>query len=239
VTPPTTHIAVFTYEIAVVNGTDYNKLQVALSALCAWAEDWQLSISISKCCVLHIGKGNVSHQFFINGSPLPVINSSRDLGITITSTLLFADHITNIVAKAHQRANTIHRCFRNTTLLVRTFVTYCTFGLYLSVIVLYGLPTTKVIPCQLNKCRDVLQNVCLVYETCHTKTSVCAQLTVTWTTQTSLRFNLVLQNIIWARLCQLWWIFSNLVLPIQEAIPTSCISNAVITVHACTSSVNV
>ena len=123
-TPPTTHIAVFTYEIAVVNGTDYDKLQVALSALCAWAEDWQLSISISKCCVLHIGKGNVSHQFFINGSPLPVINSSRDLGITITSTLLFADHITNIVAKAHQRANTIHRCFRNTTLLVRTFVTY-------------------------------------------------------------------------------------------------------------------
>ena len=64
-------------------------------------------------------------HFFINGSPLPVVNSSRDLGITITSTLLFADHITNIVAKAHQRANMIHRCFvsRNTTLLVRAFVT--------------------------------------------------------------------------------------------------------------------
>ena len=76
--------------------------------------------------MLHIGKGNVSHPFFINGSPLPVVNSSRDFGITITSTLLFADHITNIVAKAHQRANMIHRCFvsRNTTLLVGAFVTY-------------------------------------------------------------------------------------------------------------------
>ena len=161
------------------NDTDYDELQVALSALCAWAEDWQLSITISKGCVLHTGKGNVSHPFFINGSYLPVVNSSRDLGITITSTLLFADHITNIVAKAHQRANMIHRCFvsRNTTLLVQAFVTYV--WPYLSIIVLYGLPTTKVIPCQLNKCRDVLQNVCLVYETCHTKTSVCAQLTVT------------------------------------------------------------
>ena len=90
--------------IKIVNGTDYDKLQAALSALCAWTEDWQLPISISKCCVLHIGKGNVSHQFFINGSPLPVVNSCRDLGITIISTLLFSDHITNIVAKAHQRS---------------------------------------------------------------------------------------------------------------------------------------
>jgi len=50
--------------IKIVNGTDYDKLQATLLALCAWAEDWQLPISISKCCVLHIGKGNVSHQFF-------------------------------------------------------------------------------------------------------------------------------------------------------------------------------
>jgi len=34
--------------LKIVNGTDYDKLQAALSALCAWAEDWQLPISISK-----------------------------------------------------------------------------------------------------------------------------------------------------------------------------------------------
>jgi len=56
---------------------------------------------------------------------------------------------------------------RNTTLLVRAFVTYIRPLLEYCSVVLYGLPTTKVIPCQLNKCRDVLRNVCMVYENCH------------------------------------------------------------------------
>jgi len=71
--------------IRVINSVDYDRIQAALSALYAWAEDWQLSISISKCCVLHVGKGSVTtstttpaHHFFINGSPLPVVNSCRD-----------------------------------------------------------------------------------------------------------------------------------------------------------------
>jgi len=76
-----------------------------------------------------------------------------------------------------------------------------TEGLYLSIIVLYGLLTTKVIPCQLNKCRDVYKTSAWFTRIVTWRTSICTQLTVTWTTQTSLWFKLVLQNIIWARLC--------------------------------------
>jgi len=50
----------------------------------------------------------------------------RDLGVTITSDLSPSLHIQQITTKAHQRANSILRCFMsgNVTLLVRAFVVY-------------------------------------------------------------------------------------------------------------------
>ena len=38
-----------------------------------------------------------------------MINSCRDLGVTVSSDLSFSMHVKTIVAKAHQRANAIHR----------------------------------------------------------------------------------------------------------------------------------
>jgi len=70
--------------VKIVNITDSSALQKALSALVAWADEWQLSISIYKYCVLHIGKVTVTRQFHIKDSPLPVVSSYCDLGITIT-----------------------------------------------------------------------------------------------------------------------------------------------------------
>jgi len=39
-----------------------DELQQALTALSQWADDRQLSISISKCCVLCIGKVDAADQ---------------------------------------------------------------------------------------------------------------------------------------------------------------------------------
>ena len=43
------------------------------SALAAWADEWQLSVSIDKCGVLCVGKGVCSapQQFKLHDSPLP------------------------------------------------------------------------------------------------------------------------------------------------------------------------
>jgi len=62
----------------------------------------------------------------INGASLPYVSSCRDLGIIVTSDLTPTLHINDIVFKAHQRANAIHRCFtsRNTDLLVRAYCVY-------------------------------------------------------------------------------------------------------------------
>jgi len=38
--------------VRILDDTDVVQLQTALDALSHWAENWQLSISINKCCIL-------------------------------------------------------------------------------------------------------------------------------------------------------------------------------------------
>ena len=86
----------------------------------------QLSISVEKCCLLNIGQRVTDVSVSIDSTVLPVVNSCRDLGIIVTSDLSPSSHVNSIVAKAHARANAIHRCFvsRNTNLLVRAYLVY-------------------------------------------------------------------------------------------------------------------
>ena len=110
----------------IINDVDVNTLQAAVDALCRWAEAWQLPLSINKCCVLHVGQSTSNVPISVSGLNLPCVTSCRDLGITVVSDLTPTTHINNIVVKAHQRANAIHRCFvsRNTDLLVRAYLVY-------------------------------------------------------------------------------------------------------------------
>ena len=42
--------------LPIMDDLDVTRLQLAIDVLCKWAKDWQLTISVSKCCMLHIGK---------------------------------------------------------------------------------------------------------------------------------------------------------------------------------------
>jgi len=101
-------------------------MQDGLNKLSIWADLWQLSISIPKCSVLHMGSSLTAHNYNINNNILPNTNSMLDLGVTIDCNLRFKLHINNIVAKAHQRACLILRCFksRNAAVLFRAFAVY-------------------------------------------------------------------------------------------------------------------
>ena len=61
--------------VKVIGPVDESELQNALSALVSWANSWQLSLSIDKCCVLNIGKQVVLSQFYIQDLPLPTVCS--------------------------------------------------------------------------------------------------------------------------------------------------------------------
>jgi len=73
-----------------------------------------------------IGTKNAAHDYSLDSCLLPNAIVVNDLGVLIDKNLRFSDHYANIVAKAHQRAALILRCFRcrDPHLLYTAFTTY-------------------------------------------------------------------------------------------------------------------
>ena len=80
------------------------RLQLAVDVLCKWAKDWQLTISVSKCCMMHIGKQKRDTTVHMSGDIVPVVESVRDLGVLISNDLQPSVHVNDIVSRAHKRA---------------------------------------------------------------------------------------------------------------------------------------
>jgi len=81
---------------------------------------------VNKCCVLNVGKVTYDTCLSIDRIALPVVDSARDLGVTVSHDLSPSLHISNIVAKAHKRTAAIYCAFRsrNVDLLIRAYLTY-------------------------------------------------------------------------------------------------------------------
>ena len=81
----------------------------------------------------HVGSAPPSH--FISGVEIPLVNSTRDLGVLITDTLSWSDHIHLITSKAYKMLGLIRRSFSNTlsvfnkkslyVSLVKSHLLYC------------------------------------------------------------------------------------------------------------------
>ena len=118
------HVKLFADDVKlylqITNDVDVARLQCAIDALTGWADEWQLSVSVNKCCTLNIGRAICDTSLTINGSVLPTVESARQ---SLSPSL----HVSNIfVAKANQRAAAIYRAFtsRDITLLLRAYTTY-------------------------------------------------------------------------------------------------------------------
>ena len=81
--------------------TDLDYL-AALDRLQQWSCDWQLSINVSKCHILHLGKKNNQKKYFLNGCVIVT-----DLGVEIDLELKCDKHIHKIVGKAYSRVGMI------------------------------------------------------------------------------------------------------------------------------------
>jgi len=112
--------------LEITSAHDCILLQKALDVVETRARDWQLQLSIEKCNVLHIGSCLDNCRYHIGQSAIQSTAQCKDLGIVIANDLSPQQHINEITAKAHRRANCILRCFisRENDLLVRAFVTY-------------------------------------------------------------------------------------------------------------------
>ena len=101
-------------------------MQIDLNAIIAWAKMWQLSISINKTYLLHIGAKNLRHVYNINGQNIVAVVTVKDLGVHVTSDLNWSVQVNEVVKKANRITNVILHAFRchNVDLYMSAFAIY-------------------------------------------------------------------------------------------------------------------
>ena len=111
---------------AIKSNCDTASLQCVLDRLRQWCNDWQLTININKCHILHIGKNNNKTSYLINGSQVSSAKVVTDLGVDIDSNLKYDSHINKIVGKAYSRVGVLYKGFasRRIDVLRQAYVTY-------------------------------------------------------------------------------------------------------------------
>ena len=52
-----------------------------LDRLVEWADNWQMQFNVSKCKVMHVGKKNPRHPYYMSSNGLKSVEVEKDLGI--------------------------------------------------------------------------------------------------------------------------------------------------------------
>ena len=60
---------------------------------------------------MHFGHANQNHSYSLNGKNLNITTDERDLGVLVSDSFKFGNHITKIAAKANSIVGRILRCF--------------------------------------------------------------------------------------------------------------------------------
>lgn len=121
------HCFLFADDVKIFSYNNTSLLQSAIKTLVEWAKKRDLPIASYKTQILRLSKSNPKLPIFISPNrELQKSGSVRDLGIIISDSLHFTNHVDYIVAKANFRANLMLREFHTTDLsvLTRLFKTY-------------------------------------------------------------------------------------------------------------------
>lgn len=109
------------------NVAECNYLQDVLNIITNWCDTWQLKINVAKCSVLHIGRNNPMHTYYIDNTSITTSDAVADLGFTISSNLKFTTHIHKTVGKAYKVINVLFKSFksRNPVFMTKLYKMYC------------------------------------------------------------------------------------------------------------------
>ena len=93
---------------------DRQSLQTDLLSLLDWSNSWQLKFNLSKCSVMHIGKGNPYHSYYLDSNQsesLSVVTSEKDLGVLFDGSMNFDLHIYGCINRSNRLIGIIYRSF--------------------------------------------------------------------------------------------------------------------------------
>ena len=76
-----------------------------------WSQLWQMDFNVIKCYIISFtrSKNPILFDYTMNGVPLQRVDEIRDLGVIITSSLSWNNHIDNIISKAARISGLIKR----------------------------------------------------------------------------------------------------------------------------------
>ena len=97
--------------LAITSDTDCQVLQNDLDKLATWETKWKMEFHPSKCQVLTISRKRnpINFNYTLHNHILEHVNSAKYLGCTITNTLDWGQHITNITTKANMTLGFLRR----------------------------------------------------------------------------------------------------------------------------------
>ena len=124
--PPTVSCLFYADDCKIYSVDDPNSLQLALNYFLSWSSKWGLAISKTKTVVMQLGKYHPTFTFTYENTPLPLVTTFKDLGVSYSNTLSFESHITQLIKRCSLRANFILRSFRsrNVHFLYKLFSIY-------------------------------------------------------------------------------------------------------------------
>ena len=101
-------------------------IQDDLNSIVLWADTWQLTISIEKTVMLHLGIHNPKRIYTVNNCPVQSKDVVKDLGIAMCSDLSFSTHCMDVVRKAMYIANAILHSFlcKDVSVYMKAFDAY-------------------------------------------------------------------------------------------------------------------
>jgi hypothetical protein len=88
-------------------------IQADVDKLVSWTLKWQMPFNVDKCSVMHYGHNNQRHSYWLQGVPLKVVESERDLGVIVSSNLKVTNQCRNVFTKANRTLGIINRTVRN------------------------------------------------------------------------------------------------------------------------------
>jgi Reverse transcriptase (RNA-dependent DNA polymerase) len=108
------------------NAQDAEMLQEALNKLCAWAETWGMSFNEKKCKIMHVGRNNPRHSYYMNGTRLAVVEEEKDVGVVIHRSLKPARQCERAAAIATGVLMQLVKCFhfRDRHIFLRLYTQY-------------------------------------------------------------------------------------------------------------------
>ena len=91
--------------------SDYETLQNDLDKLAQWEQQWDMQFHSSKCNSMSVTRSHAPFKYncILKGHTLESVDTSKYLGITISSNMTWNAHINNITSKAQKLLGFLRR----------------------------------------------------------------------------------------------------------------------------------